>query len=155
MNHFDVLPLVIICCILSKYSESLLMSGSLVKYEKLTWCFEIEVLFDWLLFDWTVDNVLIMYTFWRNEVCSCTFTFEHKFWFQFNFWVTTKLCDASNLFSLKHVVCFYKDFFCFKESVFWLGLSLRCKGIWSPLITGGSTAYLPIQYFLIVQMFIK
>ena len=49
-----MLSLVIICFIWSKNSESLFMSGSLIKFEKLTRCFGVEVLFDWLLFDWRI-----------------------------------------------------------------------------------------------------
>ena len=54
MNNFDLFLLVMICCISSKNFHSLLISGLLFKFKKLTWCFVFEVLFDWSLFDWTV-----------------------------------------------------------------------------------------------------
>ena len=98
-----------------------------------------------------------MYTFWRSEVCSCTFTFERKCWFQFKFqFGSLHSCVKQVTLSLESMwFSFSKTFSDFKESAFWLALSLRCKGTWSPLITGGSGWYLLIKYFTTVEMFLK
>ena len=92
-------------------------------------------------------------------MCSTTFSFEYKFWFQTDFRIAAKLDKISYSFSWEHIIFFYGGCFRFRESVSWLALSFLCRGIWSLLggegVSRGQCRKYPKNTFLLHNYFVS
>ena len=86
-------------------------------------------------------------------MCSSTFRFEYKFWFQIEFRIAAKLSKTSNSFSWEQIFFFTKVDSDFRETISWLALFFLCRGILSLLVIEGLCRKYPENTFLMSKCF--